>query len=149
MTLERARPTRFLLIDDDDDHAVLVERTFRREEPKTQLKRIADGESALQYLRKEGEFAAAETPDVVLLDLNLPRRSGHEILTELKKDEVLRKIPVVVITSSDNERDREQAYHQYANSYVVKPIDFAKFRQMIQDLSRYWGVWNQVPDDGE
>ena len=141
------RPTRFLLIDDDDDHALLVRRTFDREETPTTLNRLADGEEALRYLRKEGEHADALTPDVVLLDLNLPRRSGHEILEDLKSDPVLRKIPVVVITSSDDAKDRGKAYEKYANSYLVKPIDFKQFRQMIHDLSQYWSVWNQMPGD--
>ncbi|MDA1015703.1 MAG: response regulator [Planctomycetota bacterium] len=136
---------RFFLVEDDDDHAVLVERSLKRNRVGNEVFRVADGVEALRYLRREGQYSQVERPDVILLDLKLPKLSGLEVLTEIKQDKVLRSIPVVVLTTSDAEIDRERAYFNYANSFVVKPLDFTKFRQMVEELNLYWGVWNRPP----
>ena len=143
------RVVQFLLVEDDDDHARLVERTLGNAGLNCNLTRVKDGVDAVRVLERQDEFADAPRPDLVLLDLNLPRVSGHKVLEAVKSNEDLRSIPIVVMTSSDDERDRAAAYASHANSYVVKPIDFAKFRQMVHDLSRYWGFWNQIPDREE
>ena len=136
---------RLLLVEDDDDHARLVERTLQDQLPHSSLTRVADGSDALSHLQAADASDNARLPDLILLDLNLPRVSGLEVLRELKASQSLRVIPVVVMTSSDNESDRATAYGRYANGYVVKPMDFAKFRQMIHDLGHYWGKWNARP----
>src|SRR5690606_31762487 len=97
------------------------------------------------FLRRQGAHAEAERPDVVLLDLKLPKVDGLEVLAAIRADEELRDLPVVVLTTSDAEADRERAYEHHVNSYLVKPVDFEKFRQMVNDLSLYWGVWNVLP----
>ena len=143
---EGGRGAVFLLVEDDPDHARLVQRTLRRDREDNRLVHFTDGEEALRFLRKAGEHAGAATPDVMLLDLNLPRRPGFEILDEMKGDPDLLAIPVVIMTSSNDQQDRAAAYARHANSYVVKPVDFERFRQMVHDLSDFWGQWNIRPD---
>lgn len=133
----------FLLVEDDDDHARLVVRHIERTRFGNVLHRVKDGEAALAYLRREREYAYMPRPDVVLLDLNLPKFSGHEVLEELKKDEELRRIPVVVLTTSAAEADRLRAYDLHVNSYLVKPMNYDEFSRMIEELGRYWGGWNR------
>ena len=133
----------FLLVEDDDDHAEIVTRTFRQNHIGNTIDRVADGVQALQYVRRQGAYAGRPRPDVILLDLNLPKVDGHEVLDAIKSDPDLKCIPVVVLTTSDAETDRAKAYEHHANSYVVKPVDFVRLRQMVNDLSLYWGLWNQ------
>lgn len=134
---------RFLLVEDDDSHAELVERNLRRERIENTLDRVSDGEQAIKYLNREAPFEDATRPDVILLDLKLPKIDGHEVLQMIKSDPKLRSIPVVVLTTSDTEVDREKAYEYNANSYLVKPIEFEQFRRIVKELSLYWGVWNR------
>jgi CheY-like chemotaxis protein len=136
----------FLLVEDDDDHAEIVLRTLQRNRVGNSFERVVDGAQALAYVRRQGHYAQAKRPDVVLLDLKLPKISGHEVLAAIKEDPDLCSIPVVVLTTSSAETDRARAYQHHANSYLVKPINFARFRQMVNDLSLYWGVWNQPAD---
>jgi CheY-like chemotaxis protein len=133
---------RFLLVDDDDDHAEIVTRSLRRERISNGILRFPDGVEALKYLRREGEHTDAVRPDVILLDLKLPKMDGHQVLAELKADKELMGIPVVILTTSNAEIDRCKAYTLHANSYLVKPIDIQSFCKMVQDLSLYWGIWN-------
>ncbi len=139
--------TRFLLIEDDDDHAEFLIRALKRARSTNEVERMSDGAQALTYLRGEGEHAGRPTPDVILLDLKLPKVSGHEVLAGIKSDPVLLTIPVVVLTTSDAESDRARAYASHANSYLVKPIDFEQFRQLIHDLEAYWGICNRPAAD--
>jgi CheY-like chemotaxis protein len=132
-------------VEDDDDHAEIVLRTLRRNRVANALYRVADGEAAMAFLRQEGEHAGLTRPDIILLDLKLPKIDGHEVLTIIKNDPELLSIPVVVLTTSDAESDRLRAYKLHANSYVVKPVNFARFRQMVTDLSLYWGIWSTPP----
>jgi CheY-like chemotaxis protein len=133
----------FLLVEDDDDHATILIRTLRQNRISNTVDRVADGADALTYLRREGPYATKPRPDVVLLDLKLPGVDGHDVLATMKADPDLRAIPVVVLTTSDAEFDRTRAYDLHANSYLVKPVDFERFRQMANELSLYWGVWNE------
>ena len=136
----------FLLVEDDDNHAHLVTRSLSKARVGNRVSRVADGEEAIKFLRLEGEYANETHPDVILLDLKLPKVDGHEVLSTIKQDDKLRAIPVVVMTTSDAEADRAKAYEHHANSYVVKPVDFEKFRQLVNDLCLYWGVWNEPPE---
>ena len=140
---------RFLLVEDDDDHAFLVKRALSTGRIMNKLDHVKDGEEAIQFLKKEDGFEDSERPDVVILDLNLPKKSGLEVLKEIREDGKLRRLPVVILTTSDAERDRIAAYDDHVNSYLQKPIDSEQFRRMIDDLSLYWGVWNQPPPTDE
>lgn len=134
---------RFLLVEDDDDHAELVLRNLRRAHGAFEIERVPDGVEALAYLRREDGYTDRSRPDVVLLDLNMPRMGGHEVLAAVKGDPALRTIPVVVFTTSDSAADRSRAYEMNVNSYLVKPVDFEQFQQMARDLGLYWGTWNR------
>ena len=135
----------FLLVEDNDDHALLVERTLCRSSHEAKITRVSDGEEALQYLRGEGAYADRSLPDVVLMDLNLPKYSGHEVLAAIRDDPTLACLPVVVLSSSNAVVDRNNAYRGHANSYLVKPSDFQRFRSMINQVATYWGSWNEPP----
>ncbi len=139
------RSRRFLLVEDNDAHAKLVMLQFRDKSDHLVIDRVGDGEQALAYLRREGPYAGQERPDVVLLDLKLPRLNGHEVLRQLKADEELRGIPVIVLTTSQAERDMAEAYREHVNSYLIKPFDFNRFQRMMEDVAHYWGDWNEHP----
>ena len=138
-----SEPFHILVIEDNEDHAQLVLRNLKRCNPLHTASHVEDGIAALDYLAQC--TSGRQRPDIILLDLNLPKLSGIELLQKLKEDESLRSIPVVVLTTSDAERDRCTAYLRHANSYLVKPGNFEWFRSMIQDLSNYWGKWNRRP----
>lgn len=137
------RPTRFLLVEDNNAHAKLVMLQLQDDKANVMVDRVSDGSEALDYLRGHGAFANRELPDVVLLDLRLPRVDGHEVLRQVKADERLRVIPVVILTTSSADADKEEAYRHHANSYVTKPLDFDQFQQMVESLKLYWASWNQ------
>ena len=139
-------PMHFLLVEDDDDHATLVERTLSKGDLPLSLTRLSDGREAVEYLFEPGDFGGGRRPDVILLDLNLPLVTGHDILMRLKSDKKLRSIPVIVMTSSDADVDRNRAYAAHVNSYVVKPMNFANFKQLLEDIRQYWSVWNKRAD---
>lgn len=140
---------RFLLVEDDDDHAAILKRILERERIVNDVDRARDGVEAMEFLQARLEMGVEYLPDVILLDLKLPKKDGHEVLVEIKENPRLRSIPVVVLTTSDNERDRIKAYEHYVNSYLVKPLDMMSFRKMVEDLSLYWGIWNRSPRNGE
>jgi hypothetical protein len=132
----------YLLIEDDLDHAELIRRTLVRQRSEIVVEHVSDGAQALAYLRQQGPYKGRPMPDVILLDLKLPKMDGHEVLAGIKQDEQLRQIPVVVLTTSDAASDRARAYRLHANSYLVKPLDFDQFQQMISVMQQYWGIWN-------
>ncbi len=139
-----ASPLHVLLVEDDDDHADLTRFALKAHDARTRVDRVADGAAALDVLFRRGDYAAADRPDLVLLDLNLPRLSGFDVLEEVKADPDLRRIPIVVLTTSSDETDRARAYGRHANSYIVKPAGFDSFQTMIHDLGEYWGCWNST-----
>jgi CheY-like chemotaxis protein len=141
----RERHVRFLLVDNDDRRAELVMRSLNSACATSDVFRVQDGAAAMAALRQEGDFSHVTRPDVVLLDLALPNGDGHDVLMAIKGDQELKLIPVVVLAQSGAESDRQQAYEQCANSYVVKPDDVERFREMLENVSRYWGVWNESP----
>jgi CheY-like chemotaxis protein len=144
----KGEPLRILLIEDNPGHADLVKRTLQNHRIANKIFTVSDGEQALNYLRRCGEFEDPQTsprPHVILLDLRLPKIDGQEVLKTIKTNEALKSIPVVILTTSKTEQDITMAYMNYANSYLVKPVDFEKFNQMMSDLGFYWLSWNQNP----
>ena len=142
------KPLVILLVEDDTDHAELVIRSFQDHRVANRIYHVPDGEAALDYLFRRGDYASPEKsprPHLILLDLRLPRIDGLEVLKEIKEDEKLRCIPVVILTTSEAESDLARAYDCHTNSYLVKPIDFAKFTQLMKDLGFYWLCWNRQP----
>jgi CheY-like chemotaxis protein len=138
------KPVHFLLVEDDDDHAELVMMGLLAENGTVKTAdRVRDGEEAISYLKRQGRYANRPRPNIVLLDLKLPKVDGYEVLAAIKNDSDLRSIPVVVLTTSQAPEDKARAYRGHANSYLAKPMDFGEFTRMIKDLSQYWTVWNQ------
>lgn len=137
------KPLRILLVEDEDDHAELAMIHFGRNKGVQQIDRAVNGDDAVSFLRNEPPFESAVRPDLVLLDLNLPRKSGHEVLAEVKGDANLRSIPIVVFTTSASDTDRSLAYLNNANSYIEKPARFDEYQQLVADLTTYWGAWNR------
>lgn len=143
-------PAIILLVEDNPDHTELIIRTLNDHRIPNRIIHVTDGESALDYLWRRAQFADPATspqPHIVLLDLQLPRLSGLEVLQEIKTSAETRHIPVVVVTTSSAERDLQAAYQRYANSYLVKPVDFQQFTRMLNDLGDYWLDWNQTLGD--
>jgi len=142
------QPLTILLVEDNADHAELVKRNLEQFQVANQLQHVEDGEAALDYLYQRGAYADARRfprPNLILLDLRLPRIDGLEVLRQVKDDGKLQLIPVVILTTSDAERDMALAYQYHANSYVTKPVDFARFSTLLRDLGFYWLAWNRHP----
>ena len=127
-----------LLVEDDPGDVLMTREAFEHNKVRNTLTVVADGVSALEYLRKEGEHAGASTPDLILLDLNLPRMDGREVLEALKADERLRMIPVVVLTTSEAEEDVVRSYALHANAYVTKPVDFDAFITVVRQIDEFF-----------
>ncbi len=135
-----------LLVEDNLDHAELIMRTLAEHRLSNEIRLFTDGPSALQYLLRQGNYAdpgSSPRPDLILLDLRLPRMDGLEVLRLIKENERLKTIPVVVLSTSDAERDMTEAYKNHANSYLVKPLGFEDFQQLMDDLGTYWLGWNR------
>lgn len=146
--MTHGRPMRVLLVEDNDDHAELVLRSLEDHHVANIISRASDGEQALDYLLRRGQYAAedaAHRPDLILLDLRLPRVDGLDVLGQIKSTPDLAQIPVVILTTSQAENDLARAYERKANAYVVKPVDFDKFIQLMRDLGFFWLAWNQHP----
>lgn len=132
---------KILLIEDNVDHAELVIRSLEEHQFPSRVEHIPDGASALEYLRNIQNPVPEyrhEIPDLILLDLKLPKVNGHELLAFLKKNPLLKKIPVVILTTSNAHQDLSRAYENHVNSYLVKPIAFAEFSHLLKDLGIYW-----------
>ncbi|RMD84092.1 MAG: response regulator [Candidatus Dadabacteria bacterium] len=135
---EALRPFEILLVEDSAGDARLAIEAFRECRTLHRIRVVPDGASALAYLRREGEYASASRPDLILLDLNLPVMSGLDVLAEIKNDPDLRTIPVVVLTTSLAERDVRSAYEAYANCYIAKPVDYEGFASVVELIERFW-----------
>ena len=133
-----------LLVEDDDEHAEIIEYNLRKSSLISHIDRVDNGEEALHYLRRENSYAEKQPPSVVLLDLNMPRMNGHEVLLEIRNDQSLKRIPVIILTTSEAELDRRLAYERYANAYLVKPFNFDEFEALVNDLANFWGKWNKT-----
>lgn len=148
MKLKSGEPLVILLVEDNLDHAELVIRNLEEFQVANRIYHVDDGEKALDYLHGRGAYADRTQfpmPHLMMLDLRLPKVDGLEVLKEVKKCDAIRALPVVILTTSDSERDMAQAYEFNANSYVTKPVDFAAFSKLMSDLGFFWLAWNKKP----
>ena len=142
---EEIRPIDVLLVEDDPGDVMLTREAFADNKLRNQLYVVNDGVSALEFLRRRGQYVDAPTPDLILLDLNLPRMDGREVLAVLKADEMLRSIPVVVLTTSEAEEDIMRSYQLHANAYVTKPVDFERFISVVRQIDDFFVTVVRLP----
>jgi CheY-like chemotaxis protein len=141
------RPIEILLIEDNAGDARLAREALREAKVRNNLTWIADGVEALAYLRHERNYAGTPRPDLILLDLNIPRKDGREVLSEVKTDEKLKRIPVVVLTTSQAEEDILRAYHLSANCYISKPVDLDQFIRVVRAIESFWLTTVRLPKE--
>jgi CheY-like chemotaxis protein len=127
-----------LLVEDSPTDALMAKAALTRLQERINVHVVEDGVEAEDFLHRRGQYAEAPRPDIILLDLNLPRKDGRELLTEIKADDRLKSIPVVILTTSKSEEDILESYELHASSYIVKPVDFPKFAEVVQTIDRYW-----------
>lgn len=136
--LKASRSIEILMIEDNPGDVRLTREAMRQAKLDNRLNVVGDGVQALAYLRRQGEYGSAPRPDLILLDLNLPRMDGREVLAEIKADPEFKSIPVVVLTTSSSAQDVERIYALHANCYISKPVDFDKFMQVVQQIDEFW-----------
>jgi CheY-like chemotaxis protein len=139
------KPIEVLLVEDDPGDTLMIKEAFEDNKVRNRLTCVADGVEALEYLRREGEYDDAPRPDLVLLDLNLPRKDGREVLAEIKGDDALSTIPVVVLTTSAAEEDVLRSYKLHANAYVTKPVDFERFIDVVRQIDEFFVTVVKLP----
>ena len=133
-----ARPVEILLVEDNPGDVRLTQEALREGKIRNNLSVARDGVEAIAFVRRQGRYATAPRPDLILLDLNLPRKGGREVLAEIKADENFRRIPVVVLTTSRSENDILQSYGLYANCYITKPVDLEQFLTVVRTIEEFW-----------
>lgn len=137
-SLAHGRPVEILLVEDNENDVILTREGFKRSKLVVNLHDVKDGEECMDFLRKQGRFTNAPTPDIVLLDLNMPRMDGREVMAEIAADETLCHLPVVILTTSAEDSEILKMYRLRCSSYIVKPVSFANFIPVIQSLADYW-----------
>jgi CheY-like chemotaxis protein len=142
---EGERQIEVLLVEDDPGDVMMTREAFQDYKLQNQLHVVSDGAEAMEFLRQEGEYAGRPRPDLVLLDLNLPRMDGRQVLEAIKSDSELASIPVVVLTTSENEDDVLRSYSLHANAYVTKPVDFARFIEVIRQIDDFFVTVVRLP----
>ncbi len=139
------RPVQILIVEDNPADARLVREVMRDSKILNEIRWVPDGVEAMASLRKQGKYTDAPRPNLIFLDLNMPRKDGREVLAEVKADPDLRRIPIVVMTSSQAEEDIARAYDHHANCYVRKPIDFEQFHSVVKTLENFWFSTVEIP----
>ena len=132
------KPVEILLVEDNEGDVGLIEEVFEEAKIRNNLHVAEDGEEAMLYLHGEGKFSGSPRPDIILLDLNLPKKDGREVLKEIKEDNNLKNIPVVILTTSNAEKDILRAYDLHANAYITKPLDFDQFIKVVESIGNFW-----------
>ena len=145
MNLKGLQPVEILLVEDSPTDVLLAKEALEYSKIVNNLHTAADGVEAMAFLRCEGKFKDAPRPGLILLDLNLPKKDGREVLAEIKSDEKLKRIPVVVLTTSKSEVDILKAYGLHANCYIVKPVDFEKFAEVVRSIQNFWFAVVMLP----
>ncbi len=139
------KEVKILLVEDNEGDIVLTLKALTDAKISNGVNVVKDGEAALQYLKKEGQYKDAETPDLILLDINLPKIDGIEVLAAIKNDEALKVIPVIMLSTSNSEKDILRSYQHHANCYIIKPMDLIKFIEAIQEIKNFWFSIMQLP----
>jgi two-component system, chemotaxis family, response regulator Rcp1 len=142
-----ARPVEILLAEDSEPDVRLTMEALHDARVKNHLWVVEDGVEALDFLRRQGRHGGAPRPDLVVLDLNMPRKDGRQVLQEIKADDSLRRIPVVILTTSQNDDDVSRAYDLHANCYITKPVDFNRFREVVRSIEQFWLTVVNLPDE--
>ncbi len=145
MTAKLGRPARILLVEDNPDDVELMRSSLKRSNIVVDLQHVENGADCMRFLRREGEYSDAPRPDLILLDLNMPIMDGREVLNEIVADDDLKILPVVVFTTSDDERDVTAMYKLRCSSYVTKPVDFNELQNVVQEISKYWFTLAVLP----
>ena len=142
-----SKPIEILLIEDNAGDARLAREALRDAKVRNNLSWVSDGVEGLAYLRREGKYDKALRPDLILLDLNLPRKDGREVLSEIKTDDKFKRIPVVILTTSQAEEDILKAYHLNANCYISKPVDLDQFMKVVKCIEDFWLTIVKLPSE--
>jgi two-component system, chemotaxis family, response regulator Rcp1 len=132
------KDVRILLVEDNEGDIVLTLEALKEARIHNSIEVVRDGEEALKYLRKEGKYSEVNSPDIIFLDINLPKIDGTEVLSAIKNDEVLKVIPVIILTTSDAEKDIAKSYYNHANCYITKPVDIEKFMDIVYTIKSFW-----------
>jgi chemotaxis family two-component system response regulator Rcp1 len=149
MDLGDERLVEILLVEDNPGDIRLTQEVFKEGKVRNQLSVVRNGEEALAFLRQEGHFASVLRPDMILLDLNLPRKDGRAVLAEIKADPDLKRIPVIILTTSQAESDLIQTYNLHANCYIVKPVELDQFIEAVKRIEGFWLQIVKLPPNGE
>jgi chemotaxis family two-component system response regulator Rcp1 len=142
---ERVNPIEILLVEDNPGDVRLETEALKEAKILNHLSVVMDGAEAMEFLRRKGKFADAEKPDLILLDLNLPKKDGREVLAEIKADDDLRRIPVVILTTSKDEEDVLKSYDLHANAYIVKPLNLDQFINAVRKIEEFWLTVVRLP----
>ena len=142
----KGKPVDILLVEDNEGDARLAKEAMRDSKISNTIHHVSDGVEAMAFLRKEGKYADTPRPDLILLDLNLPRKDGREVLADIKEDEDLKRIPVVILTVSNDEADVLRTYNLHANCYITKPIDLAQFIKVVKSIEDFWLTIVKLPN---
>lgn len=143
------RPINILLVEDNPADIRLTQEVFKEGRIRNILNIVMDGEEAIMYMRKMGQYGNAETPDLVLLDLNLPKKDGREVLAEIKGDPALKFVPVIILTTSAAEQDILSTYAHHANCYIMKPVDLSQFINVVRSIEEFWLTIVKLPKQEE
>ncbi len=147
--MERLLPIEILLVEDSIGDIRLTEEAMKESKLKVNLHTVMDGVEAMEYLRREGKFANEPVPDLILLDLNLPRKDGRQVLREIKEDPALRTIPVAILSISKAEEDILQSYNMHVNCYITKPLDMDRFIEVVKSIENFWFTIVTLPPKKE
>lgn len=145
MTERRAASVHILLVEDNEGDILLTREAFEERRIVSKLSVVKNGEDAIDFVMKQGKYADAESPDLILLDLNLPMKNGHEVLEEIKSHPIHRRIPIIMLTTSEAQRDINKAYERHVNSFVTKPLDMEEFLDAIIRIEDFWFELIKLP----
>lgn len=143
------KPIDILLVEDSEGDVRLIEEALKEGKLKNRLFVVRNGVEAMEFLQKQGNFAHAEKPDLILLDLNLPKKDGREVLSEVKNSDHFKRIPIIILTTSSSEMDITNMYDLHANCYIVKPLDINKFFEVIKSIEEFWLTIVKLPDEDQ